>query len=75
MSKRSSRTTTSAATGLLLVYEVRIDDARKALFIALRQHTPQFTPSSNDAAGHDERSIAKIDEAHFATIIDPPPVP
>lgn len=62
MSSRASRTTTSAATSVLLVYKVRIDNGRTTLFVAVRQHTAQFTPSGGHAARNDQCGIAEVDD-------------
>ena len=75
MSRRSSRTTTSAATGLLLLYEIRIDNGGKSLLIADREHTPQFTPRRGHAARDDQRRATEIDEAHLSAFVNPPPTP
>ncbi len=75
MSRRSSKTTTSAATGLLLVYEVRIGDGCKTLFVAVRQHTPKFTPSLDHSARNDQRCGPQVDETDFTTFGDSPAMP
>lgn len=75
MSRRSSRTTTSAATARLLVYEVRISNGSKALFVPIGQHAPQFAPSRGHAARNDQRGISEIDEPDFTTLVDPPTMP
>jgi len=58
---------------VLLVYEARISSSGEAVFVTVRQHTPQFTPSRGHAARNDQRGITEVDESDFAALLNSPP--
>lgn len=45
------------------------------MFVAAGQDTPEFASSRIHATRNDERRVTKVDEPHFATLADPPPMP
>jgi len=58
-----------------LVGEIWVVDRRQRALVALGQHSAQLGARGANSAWDDERSIAEVDEADLATMVDAPAPP
>ena len=58
----------------LLIDEIRIVDCGDTRLVALPQDPTQLRRRHANPTGNHERRVAEIDEGHFPTLVDAPPV-